>query len=476
MKVLSVASEIYPLLKTGGLADVVGALPAALQQYGIEVRTLIPGYPAVKSALLDHRVVHETGDMFGGPARILAGHAQDLSVFVLDAPHLFDRPGNPYLGPDGKDWADNAQRFAALCLAAADIGRGTVEEFEPALVHAHDWQAGLVPAYLHYGGGPPSVFTVHNLAFQGYFPAAIFPALRLPHYSFAVDGVEYFGGVGYLKAGLQFASAITTVSPSYAREICTPENGMELDGLLRARHSVLHGIVNGIDTSVWDPANDPHIAQSFDVKELRNRKANKRAIEEKFGLRPDDGLLYCVISRLTLQKGMDLLAASAGSLLQSGARLAVLGAGDSEIEQSIAAMAVQHPGSVGFFAGYNEPLAHLLQAGSDAILIPSRFEPCGLTQLCALRYGCVPVVARVGGLADTIVDANDAALSAGVASGVQFAPVAMEGFNAALARTAQLYRQGDTWRTLQHNGMKADVSWKRSAARYAELYKSLAGT
>ena len=473
MKILSVASEVFPLVKTGGLADVAGALPAALAKQGIEVITLMPGYPAVTKALEDYEVVHTAENYFGGAVRLLWGKAKGLDLFVLDAPHLFDRPGNPYLGPDGKDWPDNSRRFAALSQIAAEIGRGLVADFTPGIIHAHDWQAGLVPAYVRYGGGPKTVMTVHNLAFQGHYPASIFGTLGLPPVAFGIEGVEYFGGVGYLKAGLQCADAITTVSPTYAREILTVEDGMGLDGLLRTRSNVLHGIVNGIDTDVWNPANDAHITQRYTLKQLANRLVNKRAVEKRFGLETGDGLLYCIVSRLTLQKGMDLVASALPKLIDLGGRLAILGSGDVALEATLKEATVRYPGRVGIMTAYDEPLSHILQAGSDAILIPSRFEPCGLTQLYGLHYGCVPVVARVGGLADTVIDANDAAVSAGAATGIQFSPVTQDALEHALGRTAALFADTSAWATVQQTGMKADVSWTRSAARYAELYRSL---
>lgn len=473
MKILSVASEVFPLVKTGGLADVAGALPAALAKHGVTVVTLMPGYPAVMKALENSEVAYTPDSLFGGVARLLRGKAKGLDLFVLDAPHLYDRPGNPYLGPDGKDWPDNSKRFAALSQIAADVGRGLVADFVPDVIHCHDWQAGLVPAYVHYGGGPKTVMTVHNLAFQGHFPASIFGTLGLSPKAFGIEGVEYFGGVGFLKAGLQCADAITTVSPTYAREILTVEDGMGLDGLLRVRSNVVHGIVNGIDTDIWDPANDANITQSYTAKQLAKRAKNKRAIEKRFGLETGDGLLYCIVSRLTLQKGMDLVAAALPRLIELGGRLAILGSGDAALEGSLKEATVRYPGRVGIATTYDEPLSHLLQGGSDAILIPSRFEPCGLTQLYGLHYGCVPVVARVGGLADTIIDANDAALSAGVASGVQFAPVTQEALEHALQRASALYADRPAWTSMQQAGMKADVSWTRSAARYANLYRSL---
>ena len=473
MKVLGVASEVFPLMKTGGLADVAGALPAVLAKQGIQVITLMPGYPAVIKALETYEVAYTSDNLFGGVARLLRGKAKGLDLFALDAPHLFDRPGNPYLGPDGKDWPDNSKRFAALSLMAAEIGRGAVADFVPDIIHAHDWQAGLIPAYVRYGGGPKTVLTVHNLAFQGHYPASIFGTLGLPPSAFSIDGVEYFGGVGYLKAGLQCADAITTVSPTYAREILTVEDGMGLDGLLRARSDVLHGIVNGIDTDTWNSASDANLVERYSAKQLNKRATNKLAIEKRFGLDAGYGLLYCIVSRLTLQKGMDLVAAALPRLLELDGRLAILGSGDIALEASLKEASVRYPGRVGIATAYDEPLSHLLQGGADAILIPSRFEPCGLTQLYGLHYGCIPVVSRVGGLADTVIDANDAALSAGVASGVQFAPVTQDALEHALQRTAALYANKPAWASLQQAGMKADVTWTRSAARYAELYRSL---
>ena len=473
MKVLSSASEIYPLVKTGGLADVAGALPGALAKLGVDAVTLVPGYPAVMKALHAPEIVHERHELFGGAARLLRGKAKGLDLFVLDAPHLYDRPGNPYLGADGRDWPDNARRYAALSLIAAEIGRGLVSSFKPDVVHCHDWQTALAPAYLHYGGGPPSVMTVHNLAFQGHYPASIFAALGLPPHAFAIDGVEYFEGVGFLKAGLRLSRAITTVSPTYAREILTPEDGMGLDGLLRTRRNDVHGIVNGIDTDVWNPASDPFIAQGFTAKALASRADNKRALEKRFGLEHGDGLLYCIISRLTLQKGLDLVAMAMPKIVASGARVAVLGSGDPGLESAFKGAMARHPGRVGFTTAYDEPLSHLMQAGSDAIIIPSRFEPCGLTQLYGLHYGCVPVVSRVGGLADTVIDANDAAIAAEVASGIQFAPVTQDALEHALARASALFADKAAWASLQRAGMRADVSWDRSARRYAALYQSL---
>jgi phosphoglucomutase len=316
---------------------------------------------------------------------------------------------------------------------------------------------------------------VHNMAFQGQFGADLFAKLDLPAAAYSLDGVEYYNGVGFLKAGLQCADAITTVSPSYADEITRPEAGMGLDGLLRHRRANLHGIVNGIDTGIWNPSADSAIDQLFDASALSNRRVNKRAVEARFGLEPGDGLLATVVSRLTWQKGTDLLADSLDGFVAKGGRLALLGSGDADQEAAFVQAASRHPGRIGVVIGYDEGLSHLLQAGADAILIPSRFEPCGLTQLYGLRYGCVPVVARVGGLADTVIDANDAALAAGVATGIQHAPADASALVAALDRTLALFADQTAWASLQRRGMATDVSWDRSAQRYAALFRELTG-
>ena len=477
LKVLSVASEIFPLVKTGGLADVAGALPGALEREDVEMRTLIPAYPAIKDKLAEAAVAREYLSLFGGPARVLAGRAGGLNLFAIDAPHLYDRPGNPYLGPDGLDWPDNARRFAALARVGADIGLGAIAAFEPQVVHAHDWQAALAPAYLIYAGGrrPGSVVTVHNLAFQGHFPISVFWELSLPASALSIDGVEYFGGVGYLKAGLRLADSVTTVSPTYAREIMTPEFGMALDGLLRSRARTVQGILNGIDDSVWNPATDPALAQDFNATRIDARVRNKTALQTKLGLTPGaDRPLFAVVSRLSQQKGLDLLLQMLPALAAKGAQLALLGSGEQALEAGFANAATARAGSIGCVFGYDERLAHLFQAGADFILVPSRFEPCGLTQLCALRYGALPIVSRVGGLADTVIDANEAAIAAGVATGIQFSPISVEALGYALDRALAIFADPATIRRLRLNGMRTDVSWRGPARRYAALYRSIA--
>lgn len=473
MQVLSVASEAFPLIKTGGLADVVGALPHALAGEGVAMRTLLPGYPPVMAGLTGAETVAEFAGLFGGPARLLAGRAGGLDLFALDAPHLYARHGNPYTAPNGQDWPDNAQRFAALARVGADIAQGAVAAWQPDVVQTHDWQTALLPAYLHYDGGERrvgTVMTVHNLAFQGQFPASLLAELRLPPGAYALEGVEYYSSIGFLKAGLFFADRITTVSPTYAAEICSPEGGMGMQGLLRSRAGVVAGILNGIDEDIWDPAKDKLLPAGFDAARLDRRAENRTVLQRRMALEETAAPLFAVISRLTWQKGMDMLLAALPALLAEGAQLAVLGAGDAAIEAGVRDAVARFPGRVGCVIGYDEALAHLMQGGADALLVPSRFEPCGLTQLCALRYGSVPVVARTGGLADTIIDASPMALAAKVASGIQFAPVTTEMLEIAIRRAVRLHRDRAAWRRIQENGMAADVSWRDPARRYAELY------
>ena len=474
MRVLSVVSELYPFVKTGGLADVAGALPPALRGHGIDMRSLLPAYPSVVARTGWGEVVHHWPDYYGGEARLRRLEAEGHRLFLLDAPHLYDRPGGPYTDPAGVDHPDNWRRFAALSRAGADLARGLIFDFRPDIVHAHDWQTALTAAFVHYDGTPSaSVVTLHNLAFQGQFDAGIFPALGLPPDAFSIHGVEYYGGVGFLKAGLKLATGITTVSPTYAEEIRTPEGGMGLAGLLSDRVDDLCGIVNGIDAAAWDPASDPHLPSRFTADDRPARQVNRRALEARFGLDADDAPIFSVVSRLTWQKGIDLLAETADHLVGLGAKLAVLGTGDPGLEHAFREAATRHPGRIGTVIGYDEPLAHLLQGGADAILIPSRFEPCGLTQLYGLRYGSVPVVARVGGLADTVIDANHAALVAGVATGIQFSPVDVPALRKAIRRAVHLYHSPGIWTRLRREGMKADVSWDHSAADYAALYRDL---
>jgi len=479
LTVLSAASEAVPLVKTGGLADVVGALPAAVEPHGVKMTVLLPGYPAVMAGLKRGRALHAYDGLLGEPARLVAGKVGEVRVIALDAPGLFARAGGPYSGPDGKDWGDNWRRFAALGRAAADLAGGAIKGRKFDVLHAHDWQAAMAPAYLRFAPPAaakpvPSVMTIHNIAFQGRFGREIFGGLGLPRSAWSVTGVEYHGGVGFLKAGMEAASVITTVSPGYAAEIRDHAFGMGLEGLVASRGDQVLGIVNGIDTAVWNPQTDPALPRTFGSRTLDRRVENKRAVEAAFGLEPGEGPLFCMVSRLTWQKGTDVLLEALDHLVGIGGRLALLGSGDAVLEAALHDAAARHPGKIGVRIGYDEDLSHLMQGGCDAILVPSRFEPCGLTQLYGLAYGCVPVVARTGGLGDTVIDANPAALATGVATGVQFNRVDYNALATAISRTVALYHDRETWRRIQLNGLASDFSWARSGAAYARLYARLA--
>jgi len=477
IEVISVASEAYPLVKTGGLADVTGALPGALASHGVTVRTLLPGYPAVLGAIENGEVLATYPAFFGGMAELVAGRAKGLDIIALRADHLFDRPGNPYLQPNRQDWPDNWRRFAALSFAAHEIGRGVVEGLAPDILHCHDWQAGLVPVYARFNGGvrAKTIQTVHNIAFQGLFGWDIFSELRLDDRAARESAIEYYGLINYLKGGLQVADALTTVSPTYALEIKTHDYGMGLEGILLARADVLTGITNGIDEAAWNPQTDPALHTNFGHNTTELRHANRRALELRFDLDDSPGPLFSVVSRLTRQKGLDMLVELIDPLVAAGGKLAVLGSGDLDLEDGFAGAALRHPGKVGFIRAYDEGLSHLIQGGADVMVVPSRFEPCGLTQLYGLRYGCVPLVSRVGGLADTVIDANEAAVEAGVATGIVFAPATPQALMDAINRAIHLYGREKLWRKMQRRGMKSDVSWDASAEKYAKLYKKLLG-
>jgi starch synthase len=472
-KVLFVASECAPLVKTGGLADVVGALPLALKDW--DVRVLLPGYPGLLAKIEGALAVAGFDSLFGGSARVVYGMVSGLQVLLLDAPHLFDRKGSIYSGSDGKDWPDNPQRFAALSAVAAAIAGGVIPDWTPDVLHLHDWQAGLAAAYLQGADHRPAIVTtVHNIAFQGLAPAYLLGELGLRGALFQAGGLEYYGQISALKAALVWSDAITTVSPTYAVELTTPEFGMGLEGVIRDRAAVLRGFLNGIDTVVWDPARDNALPANYSASEPGGKAACKSALEAEFGFAPDaERPLFAVVSRLTAQKGLDLLGAAFAAVQAGGARLVVLGSGEAELEKGLTAMANKHPDSVAVRIGYDEALSHRIFGGADAILIPSRFEPCGLTQLYGLRYGTIPVVTRTGGLADSVVDANPAALAVGVANGIQFQPATVPGLDSGLRRTVALFRDKVTWRKLMRNGMRQPVDWKASAASYGALYREL---
>ena len=469
-RVLSVASECVPLVKTGGLADVVGALPGALAGTGWDMRVLLPAYRALRAQAKGWPVVWEEADLWGGPGRVLAGEVAGVPLLLLDAAHLYDRDGGPYSGPTG-DHPDNAIRFAALSWVGARIAREGLADWKPDILHAHDWQAGFAPAYLAYHGtgGVKSVVTIHNIAFQGWAPAHLLGVLRLPGHAFHPEALEYYGGISSLKAALVTADWITTVSPSYAAELMRPEFGMGLQGVIAARGPVVSGILNGVDTGVWDPAKE---VPGYDRKAMTGKAAARAAICEAFGLEVP-GPLAIVVSRLTDQKGIDLLPGVIPEFVLGGGGLIVLGSGDPAMEAAMRQLADRFPGRVAVRIGYDERLSHQLFAGADAVLVPSRFEPCGLTQMYGLRYGTLPVVAQVGGLADTVIGATPATLAAGAATGVTFHPVDAMAFGQALAQLLALYRQPKLWAQLRANAMAHPVGWETSAAAYARLYERL---
>ncbi len=474
IQALSVASECAPLVKTGGLADVVGALPGAMSDQGVTLRTLLPGYPAVIKALKKPKIVWKDPALFGGKARLLAASIGGLDLLILDAPHLYDRPGSIYLGPDGKDWPDNPDRFAALSWVAAQIGAGKLDSWQPQIIHLHDWQAGLVPIYLQQLAAtkrPGTILTIHNIAFHGLADASSLKTLKLPPAGFTRDGFEFWGKISALKAGLIGADRLTTVSPTYAHELMTDQFGMGLDGVMRLRRDVLSGILNGIDEDIWNPATDPAIKT---YKTPKGKSAAQAALRAELNLPDADGPLCVVISRLTEQKGLDLLLNALPALLERGGQLALLGTGDPGLEQAFRT-ANGNP-NVCVRIGYDEALSHRMFAGGDAVLVPSRFEPCGLTQLYGLRYGTIPLVALTGGLADTVINASPAALATGVATGIQFTPITADRLKAALAQLCDLFRQPDIWLQLQNNAMEQPVGWTTSAAAYVHLYQDLLAT
>lgn len=472
MRVLSVASECAPLIKTGGLADVVGALPFALAAEGVEMRVLLPGYPAVMQALGDTVTVHRTTDLFGGFARVLSASVAGLDLMVIDAPHLYDRAGSIYLEPTGRDWPDNPERFAALSLIAAQIGTGAIGDWVPQVIHAHDWQGGLVPEYLDNLGGTGrvgTILTIHNIAFHGLTDAGRIATLGLNPAHMTRDGYEFWGRVSALKAGLMGADRLTTVSPTYAAELMTEPFGMGLDGVMRLRRGRLSGVLNGIDEDVWNPATDPAITP-YDAP--AGKVANRAALRAEFGLPDATGPLCVMVSRLTEQKGVDMLLDALPTLLSLGGQLAVLGTGAAQFEEALQSAAIDV--NVAVRIGYDEDLSHRMIAGADAILVPSRFEPCGLTQLYGLRYGTIPLVALTGGLADTVIHASPAALAVGVATGVQFHPVSTDALRTAFGRICDLYAAPPTWATMQANAMRQPVGWGPSARAYAALYRDVA--
>ena len=480
LKILFATSEAAPLIKTGGLGDVSGALPAALRAIGVDVRVLLPGYRQVIAQLAQHKTLASFDDLPGFPAaRLLSGAmANGVPLFVLDCPSLYQRDGGPYQDAKGQDWADNPLRFGLLSRIAAVLGSSASPlDWHPELVHCNDWQTGLTPAYLRFArGGVPSVITIHNMAFQGNFAPAMVQKLRLPPSCFGIDGVEFYGHMSFLKAGLFYADHITTVSPNYAKEIQQPELGFGMQGLLAKRSGDLTGILNGIDTDEWNPEADKHLVKKFSATHMAGKAADKEYLQCRLGLdlAPDVPLLG-VISRFTHQKGLDLLLEIAPRLVDGGAQLAMLGSGEAQMQQAALELSQRYPGKVGVNIGFNEALAHQIEAGADMFIMPSRFEPCGLNQLYSQRYGTPPVVHATGGLADSVVDCTAKTLKDGTASGFVFKGMTAKNLFATIRRAVDLYHDQRKWKNLRKNCMAKSLGWEVSAEAYRAVYLKVLG-
>ncbi|WP_153116418.1 glycogen synthase GlgA [Rhodocyclus tenuis] len=476
LAILFAVSEIAPWVKTGGLGDVAGALPAALRRRRQDVRVLVPAYPALRQAFPDAQLVAELPSLAPAlpPCRLLAADGNGLPLLLLDCPELYDRPGSPYLDAAGRNQPDNDRRFGLLSRVAARLGQaGSPLGWQPDIVHLHDWQSALAAAYLHYEGGAASVLTVHNIAFPGNFGREAIAALGLPAQAWSFDAAEYYGQFSFLKAGLQFSTRLTTVSPTYAAEILNETLGYGLAPLLRYRRSKLSGILNGIESDVWNPAKDPALTSPYDARRLNAKRPNKAALQVQLGLEVNDELpLLGVVSRLTEQKGLDLLLAlGEGIATHLPAQLALLGSGDPTLEAGFRVLAERFPGRIACVFGFNETLAHRIEAGADIFVMPSRFEPCGLNQMYSLRYGTPPLVRATGGLADTVVDCNEETLADNTANGFVFAEPTAHALWLTLERATRTWRERSVWRRLQQNGMRGDRSWRRAADDYLALYE-----
>lgn len=476
MRVLVVTAEVYPFAKTGGLADVSAALPRALSELGMDVRVLMPAYPQALANAAEIREIARLGTVLGfGGTRLLETFLPQSRVplWLVDCPDLYNRCGGPYQDLEGMEWPDNAQRFALLNHVAAGIANEPGGRWKPDIVHANDWHAGLLPLLVDrkVPVRPAVVLTIHNLAYQGLFGSENFERLELSPECFG--RMEYWGKISYLKAGISAADAITTVSPTYAKEILTSEFGCGLDGLLRERMAAVSGILNGADYSLWDPAIDPHICRNYSVRTLAAKGHCKRAIQEEFGLAHTDKPLLAFMSRLVHQKMPDVLLDALPSLLESGMQFALVAEGDGDYQNGFRQLAAHFTGQVSVRIGYDERTGHRLMAGADFLLHPSRFEPCGLVPIYALRYGTVPIVRNSGGMADTVVDATADAVRSGTATGFSFEDVSADELVACVRRAADLYRQPILWRKLQQTAMRQDFGWRRPAEEYVALYRAL---
>ena len=482
MKILFASSEAHPLIKTGGLADVSGALPHALRNLGHDVRLMLPGYQAVLSSANSLTPVASlTLPHVRGPVHLLEGCLPDSRVvtYLLEAPAYFDRPGNPYLAPNGRDWLDNAQRFASLARVAAAVAMNRAQlGWQPDLVHCNDWQTGLVPALLaSEANRPATVFTVHNLAYQGLFSWDEYQTLGFPAAWWSPHALEFYDQFSFIKGGIVFADWITAVSPTYAREILTPAYGCGLDGLLNHRADRLVGILNGVDYKIWNPGHDSLIGHPYTAQSLAGKARNKADLQRDLGLAQAPQVpLLANIGRLVEQKGADLILDALPELMERRLQLVILGTGDAALERALQDAAQLYPDRLAVAMTYNEALAHRIEAGADIFVMPSRFEPCGLNQIYSLHYGTVPVVRRTGGLADTVTDANAETLQADTANGFHFDEPSATSLLGAIDRALLLYPQTAVWRRLMAAGMRQDFSWKRSAQRYVTLYEQAAGT
>ena len=478
MRVLFVSSEVFPLAKTGGLADVCGALPGGLLDQGIDVRVLMPGYPGAMDATETTGDVLDLGDPLGaGATRLVEGRlpGTEVPLWLVDCPTLYDRDGSLYGDADGVDWPDNHLRFGLLGRVAALLSiAGPFTDWNPDVVHAHDWQAGTAAAHLALWGRSEArtIFTIHNLEYAGMFGHDVLGPLGLPDSIFAVDGVEFYGGVSFLKSGLYYSDRITTVSPTYAEEIQGPLAGRGLHGLLAARAGQLTGILNGIDTEVWNPSTDEHLPVRYSASDTRGKAENKRRLRAEVGLDDEDGPLIGVVSRLSSHKGLDLVLDSVTEIVGAGAQLVLLGSGAAALQQGFLGAARRWPGRVAVKIGFDEGLAHRIQAGSDLMLVPSRSEPCGLTQMIAQRYGTLPVVRHTGGLADSVEDVVSAERGTGFVFHDPDAPHLMR----AVHRALRTYRDPETWDALQQRVMGLELGWARAAKEYAALYGELVGS
>ncbi|HEY2863428.1 MAG TPA: glycogen synthase GlgA [Casimicrobiaceae bacterium] len=477
LRILYATPECAPLVKTGGLGDVAGALPVALRRIGVDARLLLPGYRSVLAALPGARIAGRIEAIARLPAASLleAELPQGVPAWIIDCPALYDRDGGPYQDARGHDWEDNPLRFGLLSYVAAWLGSPiSPVSWRPQLVHANDWQTGLAPAYaaLAFDRATPTLTTIHNMAFQGVFAPRWVADLALPASSFSVDGIEYHGRMSFLKAGLFFSNAITTVSPTYAREIQSEAMGAGLHGLLTTRRDSLIGILNGIDTTTWDPRNDALIPERYDAATLERKAANKKALQIRLGLEQlHDVPLLGAVARLTPQKGIDLLLDIVDAILALPAQIAIVAAGDDALEQRLRALTAARPARLASFVGFDETLAHLVEAGADAFVMPSRFEPCGLNQMYSQRYGTPPIVHATGGLVDSVVDCTPGSLADGTATGFKFFAPSPEALMGAIRRCISARADPAVWRALQQNGMARDFDWGAAAKQYAAVYE-----